>query len=37
LPGTFTKAQSIWGSKVGNAYQWGPFGAFNYGDLYVKS
>ena len=37
LPGTFTKAQSIWGSKVGNAYQWAPFGAFNYGDLYVKS
>ena len=36
LPGTFTKAQSIWGSKVGNAYQWAPFGAFNYGDLYVK-
>ena len=37
LPGTFTKAQSIWVSKVGNAYQWSPFGAFNYGDLYVKS
>ena len=37
LPGTFTKAQSIWGSKVGNAYQWAPFGAFNYGDLYVKA
>jgi peptide/nickel transport system substrate-binding protein len=37
LPGTFTKAQSIWGSKVGNAYQWAPFGAFNYGDLYVQS
>jgi len=37
LPGTFTKAQSIWGSKVGNAYQWAPFGAYNYGDLYVKS
>lgn len=37
LPGTFTKAQSIWGTKVGNAYQWAPFGAFNYGDLYVKS
>ena len=36
LPGTFTKAQSIWVSKVGNAYQWAPFGAFNYGDLYVK-
>ena len=37
LPGTFLKAQSIWGSKVGNAYQWAPFGSYNYGDLYVKS
>jgi len=37
LPGTFTKVQAIWGSKVGNAYQWAPFGAYNYGDLYVKS
>lgn len=37
LPGTFLKAQSIWGSKVGNTYQWGPFGAFNFGELYVKS
>ena len=37
LPGTFVKAQSIWGSKVGNTYQWSPFGSYNYGDLYVKS
>ena len=37
LPGTFSKAQSIWGSKVGNTYQWSPFGSYNYGDLYVKS
>jgi peptide/nickel transport system substrate-binding protein len=37
LPGTFLKAQSIWGSKVGNTYQWAPFGSYNYGDLYVKS
>ena len=37
LPGTFLKAQSIWGSKVGNTYQWSPFGSYNYGDLYVKS
>ena len=37
LPGTFLKAQSMWGSKVGNTYQWGPFGSFNFGDLYIKS
>jgi len=36
LPGTFTRAQSIWGSKVGGAFQWGPFGAFCYGNLWVK-
>ena len=36
LPGTFTKAQDIWGSKVGNTYRWGPFGSFNFGDLYLK-
>lgn len=36
LPGTFLKAQSIWGSKVGNTFQWGPFGAFCFGNLYVK-
>lgn len=37
IPGTFTKAQDIWGSKVGNTYRWAPFGSFNFGDLYVKS
>jgi peptide/nickel transport system substrate-binding protein len=36
LPGSFLKAQSIWGSKVGNTFQWGPFGAFCFGNLYVK-
>ncbi len=36
LPGTFLKSQSIWGSKVGNTFQWGPFGAFCFGNLYVK-
>lgn len=35
IPGSFTKAQDIWGSKVGNAYRWAPFGSFNFGDLYV--
>ena len=37
LPGTFVKAQSIWGSKVGNAYQWGPYGSFNFGELSINS
>jgi peptide/nickel transport system substrate-binding protein len=37
LPGTFTKAQAIWGSKVGNAYHWAPYGSFNFGELSVNS
>ena len=37
LPGTFLKAQSIWGSKVGNTYQWGPYGSFNFGELSINS
>ena len=37
IPGSFTKAQDIWGSKVGNTYRWGPFGSFNFGDLFVNS
>ena len=36
LPGTFLKAQSIWGSKVGGTFQWGPFGAFCFGNLWAK-
>ena len=36
LPGLYLNAQSIWGSKVGNAYQWAPYGAFNFGDLFAK-
>ncbi len=36
LPGTFTRAQSMWGSKIEGAFQWGPFGAFCYGNLKVK-
>ena len=36
IPGTFTKSQDIWGSKVGNTYRWAPFGSFNFGDLYVQ-
>ena len=37
IPGVFTKAQELWGSKLGNTYQWGPFGSYNFGDIYVKS
>jgi peptide/nickel transport system substrate-binding protein len=37
IPGTFTKRQDLWGSKLGNTYGWGPFGSYNFGDIYVKS
>ena len=37
LPTIFEKAQAIWGSKVGNAYQWGPYGSFNFGELSANS
>ena len=37
IPGSFTKAQDIWGSKLGNTYRWGPYGSFNFGDLFVNS
>lgn len=37
LPGSFTKAQDLWGSKVGNVYRWGPFGAINPGDVYLMT
>jgi peptide/nickel transport system substrate-binding protein len=36
IPGTFTKAQDLWGSKVGNAYRWSSSGSFLFGELYVK-
>ena len=36
LPGTFLKAQDLWGSKVGNAYRWSSSGSFLFGELYVK-
>ena len=36
IPGTFTKAQDLWGSKVGNAYRWSSTGSFLFGELYVK-
>ena len=36
IPGTFTKAQDLWGSKVGNAYRWSSSGSFLFGELFVK-
>lgn len=36
LPGTFLKAQDLWGSKVGNAYRWSSSGSYLFGELYVK-
>jgi peptide/nickel transport system substrate-binding protein len=37
VPTVFGKAQSLWGSKIGNGYLWDPYGTLAYGDLYVKS
>jgi peptide/nickel transport system substrate-binding protein len=36
VPTVFGKAQSLWGSKIGNGYLWDPYGTLAYGDLYVK-
>lgn len=36
LPGTFTRAQNIWGSRVGGTEVWAPNSAFIYGNLWVK-
>ena len=35
LPTRFGKQQRLHGSKVGGAYLWGPYGSWNYADLYV--
>ena len=32
----FSKAQDVWGSKVGGVYYWEPQGTFGFGGLYVK-
>lgn len=37
IPQTFSKDQSIWGSKIGNGYLWFPYGSLAFGDLFVKS
>jgi peptide/nickel transport system substrate-binding protein len=36
IPGTFSKTQEIWGSKIGGAFFWEPQGALSFGDLYLK-
>jgi hypothetical protein len=33
IPGLYTKAQNLVGSKVRNAYQWYQFGWYNVGDI----
>jgi peptide/nickel transport system substrate-binding protein len=35
VPFLFGKQQRLHGSKVGGAYLWGPYGSWNYADLYV--
>ena len=37
VPTVFGKAQFLWGSKIGNAFLWDPYGSMPYGDLFVKS
>ena len=36
VPTRFGKQQRIWGSKIGGAYFWAPYGSWGYADLYVK-
>ena len=36
VPTRFGKQQRIWGSKVGGAYFWAPYGSWGYADLYVE-
>jgi len=35
IPTRFGKQQRLHGSKVGGAYLWGPYGSWNYAQLYV--
>ena len=37
VPTVFGKAQFLWGSNVGNAFLWDPYGSMPYGALFVKS
>jgi len=36
VPTRFGKQQYIWGSNVGNAYMWDPYGSLPFGVLFVK-
>ena len=36
VPTRFGKTQRMWGSKVGGAYFWAPYGSYPYAQLYVK-
>lgn len=36
IPRFFTKTQRLFGSDVGGAYIWAPYGSWSYGNLYVK-
>ncbi len=36
VPGIFTKAQEVWGSKLGGVFFWEPQGAPSFGDIYIK-
>ena len=37
VPTVFGKAQFLWGSKIGNAFLWDPYGSMPYGDLFVEA
>ena len=36
IPAFFCTTQRLAGTKVGGVYLWGPYGAWPYGDMYVK-
>ena len=36
IPGTFSKTQEIWGSKIGGAFFWEPQGSLSFGDLFIQ-
>jgi len=36
VPTRFGKTQRLWGSKIGGAYLWAPYGSYPYAQLYVK-
>jgi peptide/nickel transport system substrate-binding protein len=36
VPTRFGKAQRLWGSRVGGAYLWAPYGSYPYAQLYVR-